>query len=878
MTPTPPRLFLKFFRWFCHPRLLYAIEGDLLELYDERVKEFGKRKANQQFRLDVIKLFRPSIIRPVEGTYRLTNYGMFKNYFKVSFRNILRNKTFSLINISGLSVGIASCVLILLYVNNELSYDTYNSKVDRTYRVLHHYGGDEEVFDYSSLPNSEYQVWGSAPVAPAMQAFFPEIDQVFRFTSDSPWLVSYNNNSFSESNILFADSTAFDVFDWNFIAGNPSTALIRPNTIVLTQKLAKKYFKNENPIGKTLIMDGEDPFEVTGVVEVPPNSHFTFNGLISMSTFRNSRPWIFDSWGYVDFYTYFTLKPGVSIESLKEKMPAFIESHIDDDFNFSMKFEPMTDAYLYSEAGRQPGPTGSISNIYIFGSVAVFIVLIACINFMNLSTARSVERAKEVAIRKTIGSNRRSLIGQFLVEALLITTLAALISFVLVFFGHSLLETISAKTLPVSWLMTPLNGLIAIGIIFVIGILAGSYPAFVLSTFKPVVVLKGSFKSSSNGVWLRKSLVVLQFALSIILLVGATVVASQLDYLQKHDLGFNSERMVVIDYGYDNKVQLKIEYLKEQFLNHPSVEKVSATRATPGDFFPNAGTGVADPKTGEITYRSPAIYEVDEDFVPTYEMKIVAGRNFSKDFLSDSANALMLNEAAAKLYGYPNPEDIIGKSFAQWGREGKVVGVVADFNYVSLHDNVGPLSIRYATRDNTSMFSLKLKSDNYGQTLNELGEIWQSVVPHRPFDNHFLDQNFNAQYETDKRFGAIFSIFSGLAIFVACLGLFGLTIYSTAQRTKEIGVRKVLGASTSQIVTLLSKDFTLLFLISLIIAIPAGWYIMQSWLETFAYRIDLGWEVFAIAAIVTLAIALITMSIKTIGAALSNPVDALRNE
>lgn len=803
---------------------------------------------------------------------------MISNYYKVSVRNILRNKTFSLLNISGLSVGIASCILILIYVNNELSYDTYNSNYESTYRVIHYYGEEGNEVDYAKLPTKEYQVWGNAPVATAIQDFFPEIERVFRFTSDAPWLFSYNGITHSETDVLFADSTAFDVFDWEVLAGNPKTALIRPNTIVLTKELAKKYFGDENPIGKTIIMDNEDPFEVTAVVDIPTNSHFFFNGLISMSTFRNARPWIFTAWGYVDFYTYFTLKPGTRIEQVQEKLNAFIDQYIDDDFNYYIGFEPLADAYLHSDAGRQPGPVGSMGNIYIFTSVAIFILLIACINFMNLSTARSVERAKEVAIRKTIGSQRRSLIYQFLVEAILVTFIAAILAAILVLFGHNLLETISGKTLPMEWLFTVKNGLFALVAILGIGIVAGSYPAFVLSTFKPIAVLKGSFKSSSSGVWLRKSLVVLQFALSIILLAGAAVVSSQLKFLQKHELGFDPEQVLVIDFGYDAEVQRKRKYIKQQFINHPDVEMVSVSRATPGDFFPNAGTGIADPVSGEITYKGPAIYEVDEDFVPTYKMKMVAGRNFSNDFPLDSANALMLNESAARLFGYPNPEDIIGKSFEQWGREGKVVGVVEDFNYVSLHEEVEPLSIRFGTQYNVSVISLRLNSSDYSKTISELENIWLEAVPHRPFDTRFVDQNFNLQYEADQRFGMIFSVFSTLAMFVACLGLFGLTIYSTAQRNKEIGVRKVLGASISHIIALLSKDFLALFAIALVIAIPLSWYVMNSWLDGFAYRISLGVEVFAFAAIVTLIVAFITMSFKTVNAALANPVESLRDE
>ncbi|MGB3468130.1 MAG: ABC transporter permease, partial [Cyclobacteriaceae bacterium] len=446
----PPVFPLKFFRWFCHPHFAEDIEGDLLERFDKRQQQ--KKAAGWLLTLDVIRLFRPGIIRKFQISQKLNNFSMFKNYFKLSWRSIMRHKTFSLLNILGLSTGLASCLLIMLYVNNELSYDKYNSQYENIYRVVHYYGDESKHSDYSQLAPDEFQVWGNAPIATAMQDYFPEIEKTFRFTSDAPWLFSYKGLSYSENDILFADSTAFQVFDWPFLAGNPETALVKPSTIVLTKRLAEKYFGEENPIGESIIMDNDEPFEVTGVIDVPPNSHFTFAGLVSMSTFRRARPQVFTSWGYIDFYTYFVLKPGSQIESMEAKISEFLASKYTYNQDYYIKFEPLSDAYLLSEAARQPGTTGNMNSIYIFSSIALFILLIACINFMNLSTARSVERAKEVAIRKTIGSHRSSLIYQFLTESVLITFLAALFAGLLVYFGHSLLERLSGKTLVVDWL------------------------------------------------------------------------------------------------------------------------------------------------------------------------------------------------------------------------------------------------------------------------------------------------------------------------------------------------------------------------------------------------------------------------------------------
>ncbi|MEM7297276.1 MAG: FtsX-like permease family protein, partial [Bacteroidota bacterium] len=770
------------------------------------------------------------------------------------------------------------CILIMIYVHNELTYDTFNSKYDRTYRVLHHFRGEKDYSELDQIPVSEYQVWGCAPIAQSLKDFYPQVEDVFRFTSDFDWLVEYKGKRFQEKGIAFADSTAHKVFDWNWIAGDPETALTRPNTIILSKEMAKKYFGDEDPIGKTLIMDGEDPFEVTAVYEIPSNSHFSFPGFISMTTFIKRRSEVFDWWGYADFYTYFTINENADIAQLEQRIPDLLTTYTKEQASwYSFRLEPMADAYLDSEAGRQPGPVGNENNIYVFISVAIFILIIACINFMNLSTARSVERAKEVAIRKAIGSQRRTLIFQFLIEAMILTFSAALLAAGLVSISHSYLEILVGKTLPATWLFAPQNVLIGIFLFASLGLLTGSYPAFVISSFQPIKVLKGSFKNSSEGVWLRKALVVLQFSLSIILIVGTAVVYNQLNYLRDYDKGFDSEQVLVVDYGWDPQVQQSLDYVKSEFLKHTAVQAIAASRATPGDFFPNAGTSIEAPD-GEMTGHSPALYEIDEDFIPTYGMQMVAGRNYAKEFPTDSSSSMILNEAAARLYGYDNPADIIGKKFDQWGREGQVVGVVNDFNYLSLHREVEPLALRYSTKSTTSMLSLKLSSTNYYQTLEELEELWNELVPHYPFVAHFNDANFNKQYEEDERFGTTFSIFSGLAMLVACFGLFGLTIYSTAQRTKEIGVRKVLGASIRQLVTLLSTDFLKLYLISLLIAIPVSWYTMNSWLDGFAYQIQLDWKVFFLAASATLIVSFITMSFKTVSAALANPTESLRDE
>ena len=869
----PPKYLLVFFRWFCHPDYVEDIEGDLLERFEYRQKAKGLHRAKWYTFLEVLKLLRPGLLRPLFRTNSIKSNAMIKNYIKIAFRNLVRHKAFSILNVAGLTVGIACSILIMIYVQNELSYDKYNDKYDRIYRVLNGYG---KADDPSSF---QYQVWGCAPIGPALQQEFPQVESVFRFTSPSPWLISTGDKKFQEENIVFADSTAFDVFSWRLLKGNPEMALVRPNTVVLTEKLANKYFGKENPVGQTVMMDNAEPFEVTGVMEnIPANSHFTFDAMISMSTFHNRREGIFSSWGYVDFYTYFTIKPEADIHGITAQIPLVVDKYVGNAKSYyNFQIEPLSEAYLYSNAMRQPGPTGSLTNIYMFITVAVFVLLIACINFMNLSTARAVERAKEVAIRKVIGSYRTSLIAQFLTESILMVSLSGVISLLVVLLTLPFLEVLSGKQLSSEWMVSNQFIVIFVGGILLVGLLSGSYPALVLSNFKPARVLKGSFKTSSSGMLLRQSLVVVQFALSIILLVGTTVVFTQLDYIRNHQLGYDSEQMLVVDFGWDPDVQKHLKYIKTEFAKNQYVDAVAVSRAVPGFFFPNAGTQIESPD-GEMIGHSPAIYEIDNDFIPTYRMEIVAGRNYSNDFPADSTNSIILNEAAARLYGYPNPEEIIGKKFFQWGRTGHVIGVVRDFNYVSLHDRIEPLSLRYSTAPNTSMFSLRLKSNDIKAALESVESQWNELVPQRPLVSYFLDQNFNDQYEADDRFGSVFSVFSGVAMFIACLGLLGLTIYSTAQRAKEIGIRKVLGASVGQIVSLLSMSFVKLFLIALVLAVPISWYVMNQWLQNFAYSISIGWGVFAMAAIITLLISLITMSFKTVSVAVANPVKSLKDE
>ena len=799
---------------------------------------------------------------------------MFKNYLKIALRNLYKNKGYSIINIVGLTVGLACFLLIALYIANEFSYDTYHEKGDRIYRVVHH----------SSPDNLDDRwIWGNAPIGPALKADFPEVVDKVQFSGRSEILLKYGETSFQENDCFYVDASVFDMFSWPLLSGDPKTALEAPYSIVLSETTAKKYFGDQDPVGKTIEGIGgranNGDYTVTGVMQdIPANSHFKFDVLMSMASFYQSRPGIFDAWGYVDFYTYFLVGEDFNLNAFQAKMPAFLERRnpIDaEEYYYDVSFEPLSDAYLHSEAARQPGVTGSLANIQIFGIVGLFILIIASINFMNLATARSLERAKEVGVRKVIGAQRNGLVSQFLGESLLMAALASLFALLLVFAALPLMGRLTGKEFLFGDVLNGPVLLLFFGTALITGLLSGSYPAFVLSGFKPSQVLKGVFRNTGQGVNLRKGLVVFQFSLSIALIAGTIIVYNQLQFMMEKDMGFDQEQQLVIDFNWDGQVLDNMETIKNEFLNHPDVLSVAMSRTVPGSHFPAAGTEI-ETIEGEMEHFEPFIYEVGIDFIPHFDIEMVAGRPFSKEFATDTISALVINEAAARAFGYANPTDIIGKKFEQWSRTGEIIGVTKDFNYLSLHEKVAPLTIRNVSYG--KYLALKIKSENLQRTIREIEGEWGRLAPHRPFLYSFLDTSFQEQYQADIRFRKVFTICSLLAIFIACLGLLGLATYSAMQRTKEIGVRKVLGADIGNIVALLSKEFIKLVLLAIIIATPFAWYAMNQWLDTYAYNVGTVWWAFLLAGLAAVVVAIATISFQAVKAARANPVKSLRTE
>lgn len=793
---------------------------------------------------------------------------MFKNYLKIAWRNLWRSKVFSAINVLGLTIGLTACFFIFLYVRFELSYDQYHSKKDNIYQVICDIKTPSETINSGSNP------W---PFAPNMQKDFPEIATTARLTK-GVWLVKYKDATFKEENTLFADSTLFDVFDFKLLAGNKRTALAAPFTIVVSRKTAKKWFGDNDPIGQVVLL-GQDqtPATVTGVMEdIPENSQFKPDMFVSMTTLLKDVPYLETQWGNFGATTYLLLKPGTDPAKLEAKFADFIERHNGEERRkaqmlYTLKLAPFKSSYLHG--GKYASfESGNISNVYIFSVIAVFILVIAGINFVNLTTARSVERAKEIGIRKVVGASRSELVRQFIGECVIMCLLAFVCS-VLLFSG--LLPTfnlLAGKTISSGLLPGWSSLLILFATAVSIGLLAGAYPAFVLSAFKPIVVLKGRFANAKGGVSLRKGLVVAQFTISIALIIGTLVVYKQMYFMKHKDLGFNKNQMLVLNTEADPNTTA----LRDALQAIPQVKSLSVSSTVPGGANAGAYSEIQN-KQGEMQVANLDLYFVDYDFINQYKMKVLAGRGFSKEFATDTTQAMVINETAARQFGYANPQDAIGRKFSQWGRQGTIIGVVQDFHFRSLQQNIAPLTMRMEPRE-AKLISVNIEPGNMTATIKAIESKWKEIMPNRPFDYFFMDEFFDRQYRSEERFGKLFFYFAILAIAISCLGLLGLASYSALQRTREIGIRKVMGASVSNIVGLLSVDFLKQVMIAFIIATPIAWFCMHKWINTFAYHSSISWWIFAVSGALALFIAMLTISLQAVKAALADPVESMRTE
>lgn len=796
---------------------------------------------------------------------------MIKNLLRVALRNFMRDKWYSLLNILGLTIGITFSVFLVFYIKDELSYDKYNEKADRIYRIA----------AYVKEPDKDTMRWAISPfpMATALSHDYPEVEEAVRLWGGGGKTMLKNGElRFYEDKIFYTDSNYFRVFTQKFIEGDPRNALMAPKSIVLTQSLAIKYFGNNTSyVGKTLEDANGDVYKVTAVIkDVPKNSHIIFNALIS----RSSLPADFaNNWGGFGFYNYVLLKPNVNAAAFQKKLAPIYDKYLAPifaQFNIKMRFglQPVTSIHLHSDTVNEPEELGSMSYIYIFSAVAFFMLLIACINYMNLTTARSARRAKEIGIRKVTGSSKMQLVLQFLVESTLTALFALLLSIGFIALFLPTFNTLSGKFISFSTLFQPDTLFILLAIILFVGIVGGSYPAFYLSKFNPVNVLKGNLSKGSSNVTLRRALVVVQFSISMIMLICTWVVYKQLDFIRSKDLGFNKDQVLTVNANSNKDLSSNILSFKNEVRNNPHVLSVSSSQGVPGGNI-NFNLFSIETKNGFID-KGVDCYAVDEDYFKTLGMKVVKGRSFSGP--SDTLRSIIVNENMVKEYGWGN--NAIGKRVKFPGDTSnfylEVIGVVKDFNQKSLYNPIAPLLLFYRPASNT--IELKLSAQDIPSTIASLETSWKKYFPDLPFAYTFLDQDFNSQYAADQKRGKIFTAFSVLTILITCLGLLGLIAFTTEQRQKEISIRKVMGANVTQIIPLVTRNFAALVGLSCFIAFPVAWYFMSNWLKIFPYNTGLSITPFIFSAMVVLLITMLTVIFHTLRAAVANPVKALRAE
>ena len=811
---------------------------------------------------------------------------MIRNYLRSALRNIKRHPFISFINIFGLTVGLTCCLLILAYIINERSYDKFNKNADDIYRVTRTFytaPGVENLHLSSVAP----------PFGPLLQTAFSDIKKITRVLPNGTTALKYKDKLFNEKGAAFADENFFTFFNVPIVKGDSKRGLSDPYSIMLSEAMAKKYFGDEDPLNKGIRLDniGHD-FKVTGVYQsFPANSHMHPEILMSFNTLKDTAIYgekqLQTNFGNNSFYTYLLFPKDYNVEHVKAQLPDFLDRYVHlqgmpgnlkTHQATKLTLQKLTDIHLRSHLDDEYEENGDIKRVYIFSAIALFILLIACINYMNLSTARSALRAREIGIRKVIGAQRKEIISQFLSESVLITLLALVLAFILTVVLIPFVNNISSQHLSISSLIQ-LNVLIPILLLpFVIGLISGIYPAIFMSSFLPVKVLKGIIKTGQGGVSFRKVLVVLQFSVSIILIVATTVVFQQLQYIQNKALGFNKDHIVTIDYV--SPLTRQFDAFKGDLKKNTFIKEVGRSSRIPsGRLLDDQNAQIIEGSSSQPIKIDLKYITADYGFIPTYGMQMAAGRNFSKEFSTDTNN-FVINEEAVKEFGWGAAQNALGKDLQYGNTKGKVIGVVKDFHFESLHQKIIPLLLSLPAPQNGfyGKISIKIDGNNPKAAVQSIQGTWHKYLPETPFDFTFLDEKFGQLYNSEQQQGSLFTIFSCIAIFIACLGLFGLSAFTITQRIKEIGVRKVLGASVPQIVRELSKDFLLLVLIAAIIALPIAWYSMHQWLLDFAFRISIAWWVLVMAGVLAVIIAFVTISFQSIKAALMNPVKSLRSE
>jgi putative ABC transport system permease protein len=793
---------------------------------------------------------------------------MFRNLLKTAIRNIFKDFGYSSLNILGLTLGIASALFLIMYISDEVSYDRYNENADRIYRVSSHLKETDDEFTWNIA---------QIPFAEQLVADYPEVEACVRLIPAGRELFKYEDKEFFEDDFVFADTNVFDVFTYDFIKGSPENALNEPYTIVLTKNIAAKYFGKEDPIGKSLV-NGEDIYKVTGVIEnIPFNSHYRYDAIAS----RKSLPAQMGSWGNFGVFTYILLPEGLDYKEFEAKIQEMYGKYmarIFERMDISIEYilEPIVDIHLKSTSQGEPEPTGSYAYVVIFGIVALFLILIAAMNYMNLATARSTKRAREVGLRKVVGSNRWSLILQFLTESTVLTFISLILSLVLVILLLPQFNSLAGKSFEMSILVSPVVIISLIAVIVVVGILGGSYPAFYLSKFSPLSVLKGEITKGAAGGLFRKVLVVFQFTISVAMIVSTLIVFKQLNYLKTKDLGYDMDNLIEVAFTTREMVE-KYPVLKEKLLKNSNIEKVTSANSRVGE---GSSKVIFNVETDDgMQQRGINFTVVDHDFIETMGITVLDGRDFQEDMPSDTLRGVLVNETMAKRFNWDEP---LGKKVQMQNRDGDdvimatVVGLLKDYHQTGMYNEIETLMMLY--RVNNRIVYIKLSDKNVQQTIQFIEKTWNEVFPEQPFKYEFLADRFYEQFGADEKRGFIFTLFTVLAILIACLGLFGLASYTVERRTKEIGIRKVVGASEGTVVKLISKEFIILVSIAIAIAFPLTYYFMSDWLQNFVYRTNLGLFVFILAGLITVAITFITISFQAWKAANLNPAESLRVE
>jgi len=789
---------------------------------------------------------------------------MIKNLFKIAIRHIRKHPGYSILNVLGLTLGISSALFLIIYVSDEVSYDRYHENADRIYRVSSKITEPDDQFTWNVA---------QIPFGPQVVQDYPEVQSFVRFIPMPRALYKFEDKEFNEENFFYVDSTLFDIFTYEVIKGDVRTAILEPNKIVLTERIADRYFGNSDPVGKTLTT-GTTTFEVTGIIkDLPSHSHFRFEAIAS----RNNLPKQLGTWGNFGVFTYLLFPENLDVKAFETKMQGMYDAHMKSIFgpiNITVEYilEPITKIHLYSTNPNEPEPTGSITYVYIFGIVAIFLVLIAAMNYMNLATARSIQRAREVGLRKVVGSRRITLVMQFLSESVVLTIISLIISIILLVVLLPKFNLLAGKSFTLDILYSPVVLLSVIGIVLVAGILGGSYPAFFLSKFSPVTVLKGEITGGSGGSLFRKILVVIQFSVSIVMIICTLVVFKQLNYLKTMDQGFDQENVITLQLN--RGMIRKYPVLKQVLLENNDIKYVTSTNTPMGE---GSAKLIFNVETDQgMSPRGINFTITDHDFVDALGIKMVKGRDFQKDMPSDTLTGVVVNETFVSRMGWSDP---IGKKI-EAGDENtlraRVIGVMADYHQTGMYNEIESLLLAY--REINNVIYVKLSGNNMQQTMSYIESEWKEVFPDQPYSYTFLSERFNRQFEADEKRGLIFTMFTILAILIACIGLFGLASYMVEQRTREVGIRKVFGANEGVVIRLISKDFLILVTISIIIAIPVAYYFMSNWLENYVYRTKIGISVLAAAALLTIILTFITISYKAYQASVMNPASSIRIE